>query len=62
MCLYLELGKVELKGKRAIELGAGAGLVGIVAALLGECDVTVRPDCGAKKREINNSDRFQEPT
>lgn len=50
MCLYLELGKVELKGKRAIELGAGTGLVGIVAALLGECDVTIRPDCGKKKK------------
>lgn len=36
MCMYLELGKVELKGKEAIELGAGTGLVGIVAALLGE--------------------------
>uniref|UniRef100_UPI0037E82325 protein N-lysine methyltransferase METTL21A n=1 Tax=Semicossyphus pulcher TaxID=241346 RepID=UPI0037E82325 len=35
MCMYLELGKVELKGKEAIELGAGTGLVGIVAVLLG---------------------------
>ncbi|KAF7658390.1 hypothetical protein LDENG_00013820 [Lucifuga dentata] len=35
MCMYLELGRVELKGKVAIELGAGTGLVGIVAALLG---------------------------
>ncbi|KAI3366109.1 hypothetical protein L3Q82_009929, partial [Scortum barcoo] len=35
LCMYLELGKVELKGKEAIELGAGTGLVGIVAALLG---------------------------
>ncbi|XP_039998500.1 protein N-lysine methyltransferase METTL21A isoform X2 [Xiphias gladius] len=35
MCMYLELRKVELKGKVAIELGAGTGLVGIVAALLG---------------------------
>lgn len=35
MCMYLELGKVELKGKRVIELGAGTGLVGIVTALLG---------------------------
>ncbi|XP_022617236.1 protein N-lysine methyltransferase METTL21A isoform X2 [Seriola dumerili] len=34
MCMYLELGQVELKGKVAIELGAGTGLVGIVAALL----------------------------
>lgn len=27
LCMYLELGKVELKGKVAIELGAGTGLV-----------------------------------
>ena len=37
LCMYLELGKVDLKGKVAVELGAGTGLVGIVAALLGEC-------------------------
>lgn len=36
MCMYLELGKVNLLGTEAIELGAGTGLVGIVAALLGE--------------------------
>lgn len=36
MCMYLELGKVNLLGTKAIELGAGTGLVGIVAALLGE--------------------------
>lgn len=35
LCMYLELGRVELKGKGVIELGAGTGLVGIVAALLG---------------------------
>ncbi|XP_047432487.1 protein N-lysine methyltransferase METTL21A isoform X1 [Mugil cephalus] len=34
-CMYLELGGVELKGRRVIELGAGTGLVGIVAALMG---------------------------
>lgn len=34
--MYLELGKVDIKGKTVIELGAGTGLVGIVAALLGE--------------------------
>ncbi|KAM5228942.1 protein N-lysine methyltransferase METTL21A isoform 1-T1 [Ctenodactylus gundi] len=33
---YLELGAVELKGLSAVELGAGTGLVGIVAALLGD--------------------------
>lgn len=41
MCMYLELGKVELKGKEAIELGAGTGLVGIVAALLGELYINI---------------------
>lgn len=40
MCMYLELGKVDLKGKRVVELGAGTGLVGIVAGLLGTYDVT----------------------
>ncbi|XP_062845840.1 protein N-lysine methyltransferase METTL21A [Trichomycterus rosablanca] len=40
MCMYLELGHVDLKGKTAIELGAGTGLVGIVAALLG-ADITI---------------------
>ncbi|XP_022052299.1 protein N-lysine methyltransferase METTL21A [Acanthochromis polyacanthus] len=35
MCMYLEMGKVDLNGTLAIELGAGTGLVGIVAALLG---------------------------
>ncbi|KAG8521032.1 Protein N-lysine methyltransferase METTL21A [Galemys pyrenaicus] len=32
---YLEMGAVELRGCSAVELGAGTGLVGIVAALLG---------------------------
>ncbi|KAJ8003939.1 hypothetical protein DPEC_G00153610 [Dallia pectoralis] len=41
LCMYLELGQVELKGKIAIELGAGTGLVGIVAALLGAKRVTI---------------------
>lgn len=40
MCVYLELGRVDLRNRTAIELGAGTGLVGIVAALLG-ADVTI---------------------
>ncbi|XP_029695973.1 protein N-lysine methyltransferase METTL21A isoform X3 [Takifugu rubripes] len=36
LCMYLELGQVDLKEKEVIELGAGTGLVGIVAALMGE--------------------------
>ncbi|CAL8288696.1 unnamed protein product [Lota lota] len=35
LAMYLELGQVELRGRSVIELGAGTGLVGIVAALLG---------------------------
>ncbi|XP_074168226.1 protein N-lysine methyltransferase METTL21A isoform X3 [Rhinolophus sinicus] len=34
LCTYLEMGAVELRGRSAVELGAGTGLVGIVAALL----------------------------
>ncbi|KAM5326876.1 protein N-lysine methyltransferase METTL21A isoform 3-T3 [Glossophaga mutica] len=33
---YLETGAVELRGRSAVELGAGTGLVGIVAALLAQ--------------------------
>ncbi|XP_036276472.1 protein N-lysine methyltransferase METTL21A isoform X1 [Pipistrellus kuhlii] len=35
LATYLEMGAVELRGRSAVELGAGTGLVGIVAALLG---------------------------
>ncbi|XP_044624255.1 protein N-lysine methyltransferase METTL21A isoform X3 [Equus asinus] len=35
LAAYLEMGAVELRGRAAVELGAGTGLVGIVAALLG---------------------------
>ncbi|XP_074047612.1 protein N-lysine methyltransferase METTL21A [Macrotis lagotis] len=35
LCTYLEMGAFNLQGCSAIELGAGTGLVGIVAALLG---------------------------
>uniref|UniRef100_A0A671G3B2 Protein N-lysine methyltransferase METTL21A n=1 Tax=Rhinolophus ferrumequinum TaxID=59479 RepID=A0A671G3B2_RHIFE len=42
LCTYLEMGAVELRGRSAVELGAGTGLVGIVAALLALCSL-VRP-------------------
>lgn len=35
LCGFLEEQSVQLKGKRIIELGAGTGVVGIVAARLG---------------------------
>ncbi|XP_068400697.1 protein N-lysine methyltransferase METTL21A isoform X2 [Eschrichtius robustus] len=35
LATYLEMGAVELRGCSAVELGAGTGLVGMVAALLG---------------------------
>ncbi|XP_072274790.1 protein N-lysine methyltransferase METTL21A [Pyxicephalus adspersus] len=40
LCMYLEAGGINLNGRSVIELGAGTGLVGIVAALLG-AEVTV---------------------
>ncbi|XP_021558919.1 protein N-lysine methyltransferase METTL21A isoform X1 [Neomonachus schauinslandi] len=40
---YLEMGAVELRGCSAVELGAGTGLVGIVAALLGNVQVLEDP-------------------
>ncbi|XP_028837183.1 protein N-lysine methyltransferase METTL21A [Denticeps clupeoides] len=40
LCVYLEAGHVALPGTKAVELGAGTGLVGIVAALLG-ANVTI---------------------
>ncbi|XP_044523430.1 protein N-lysine methyltransferase METTL21A [Gracilinanus agilis] len=35
LCTYLEMGTLNLQGRSVVELGAGTGLVGIVAALLG---------------------------
>ncbi|KAJ8412073.1 hypothetical protein AAFF_G00143400 [Aldrovandia affinis] len=35
LCSYLEQQSLDLKGKRVIELGAGTGIVGILAARLG---------------------------
>lgn len=36
LCTYLEMGSVALQGRSVIELGAGTGLLGIVATLLGK--------------------------
>ncbi|XP_026528969.1 protein N-lysine methyltransferase METTL21A isoform X1 [Notechis scutatus] len=35
LCTFLETGGIDLQGRRVIELGAGTGLLGIVAVLLG---------------------------
>ncbi|XP_042302965.1 protein N-lysine methyltransferase METTL21A isoform X2 [Sceloporus undulatus] len=35
LCTFLEMGGIDLQGRMVIELGAGTGLLGIVAALLG---------------------------
>ncbi|XP_072117406.1 protein N-lysine methyltransferase METTL21A [Mobula birostris] len=40
LCTYLEMGVIQLRDRTVIELGAGTGLVGIVAALLG-ANVTI---------------------
>ncbi|NXN14529.1 MT21A methyltransferase, partial [Indicator maculatus] len=36
LCAYLEIGGIELQDRSVIELGAGTGLLGIVATLLGK--------------------------
>lgn len=51
--MYLEMGAVELGGCSAVELGAGTGLVGIVAALLGEYSVLVPSLVGRTHREVH---------
>ncbi|XP_035878871.1 protein N-lysine methyltransferase METTL21A isoform X3 [Phyllostomus discolor] len=48
---YLEMGAVELRGRSAVELGAGTGLVGIVAALLG-VQVSQKHKDRTKQREV----------
>ncbi|XP_061858000.1 protein N-lysine methyltransferase METTL21A isoform X2 [Colius striatus] len=35
LCTYLEIGGIDLRDQSVIELGAGTGLLGIVATLLG---------------------------
>ncbi|XP_047903101.2 protein N-lysine methyltransferase METTL21A isoform X3 [Anser cygnoides] len=37
LCAYLEMGSIDLRDRSVIELGAGTGLLGIVATLLEHC-------------------------
>jgi len=48
MCMYLEMGSLEVKGRGVIELGAGTGLVGIVAALMGEPNIQLEDTHASK--------------
>lgn len=37
LCEYLEHNRQFVEGRTVMELGAGSGIVGIIAAYLGEC-------------------------
>lgn len=50
--MYLEMGAVEVRGCSAVELGAGTGLVGIVAALLGKCNGLSHPLVSRTHQEV----------
>ncbi|XP_037600983.1 protein N-lysine methyltransferase METTL21A isoform X2 [Cebus imitator] len=61
---YLEMGAVELRGRSAVELGAGTGLVGIVAALLDDLpfhnifyDLIPRSHCPATPASLRGFSR-----
>ncbi|KAK1902223.1 EEF1A lysine methyltransferase 3 [Dissostichus eleginoides] len=58
LCGYLEEQSVELRGQRIIELGAGTGVVGILAARLGAVLTLTdphRPSYGSPKLQANVS-------
>lgn len=61
MCMYLEMGTLELKGKGVIELGAGTGLVGIVAALMGEFTVRLEDKTDVSNASVNRVKRVTRP-
>ncbi|XP_071474961.1 protein N-lysine methyltransferase METTL21A isoform X3 [Marmota flaviventris] len=48
---FLEMGAVELRDCSAVELGAGTGLVGIVAALLGQWEIMYQQFSGLQKQQ-----------
>ncbi|XP_078419418.1 EEF1A lysine methyltransferase 3-like [Cetorhinus maximus] len=46
LCRYFEKEKINFTGRKVIELGAGTGIVGILAALLGgNVTITDKPNC-----------------
>ncbi|XP_007888783.1 protein N-lysine methyltransferase METTL21A [Callorhinchus milii] len=53
LCMYLELGAFQLGDRNVIELGAGTGLVGIVATLLGAKVTITDRDVALKFLESN---------
>lgn len=50
LCDYLVKHQEIVFGKRVLELGAGTGLVGMVAALAGNADVQVLPICMSQRK------------
>lgn len=49
LCRFLEEQRVELRGKRILELGAGTGVVGIMAARLGMLSTCTAEGCSMFK-------------
>lgn len=58
LCCYLGEQLVDLSGKRVIELGAGTGVVGILAARLGGFKVQYHTNRGIKNHiDVNQPHR-----
>ncbi|KAK2101938.1 EEF1A lysine methyltransferase 3 [Saguinus oedipus] len=55
LCNYFESQNVDFRGKKVIELGAGTGIVGILAALQGEKEVNSVNTTGSETVEDTNS-------
>ncbi|XP_075861994.1 protein N-lysine methyltransferase METTL21A isoform X2 [Microcebus murinus] len=56
---YLEMGAVELRGCSAVELGAGTGLVGIVAALLDKLLVKIPSQMRPSESPLRTSSGYK---
>ncbi|NWH47434.1 MT21A methyltransferase, partial [Fregata magnificens] len=48
LCAYLEMGGIDLRDRSVIELGAGTGLLGIVATLLALTSAAILPQGSAR--------------